>query len=288
MDNNQGWILVSRGIQEHWIWDNPRRLKWWLDLLFIAGWGEKEIRIFNKVFNIERGQVAASNSYLRERWRYLCDDEKGHKPSQQTIRAFLKLLEGAQMITLNRKILPNRTTLITVVNYDKYQLLPQQLLPHPNNTLNNTLNNDPCNEINKVNEINKINITTTSLNAREKNLEYLSQYFDTANSATLEQTLMSLRRDNSAITMQDFKNIAWEVVSEWMQNKEPPAQTYTDFAKRLINTIRIINRNNKRNAIFEQQHPTTKTKAERDAEFAAFIAEKLSHNGTTKQIPDWG
>ena len=259
-------------------------------MLFMAAYEDASRNILTKLVNIKRGQIIASNRWLRDRWQYIGDKGDIRTPSPATIQNFLKMLENDGMIECATKELPNRITLITILNYDKYQAIPGFQSAHHNNTESNT--NDKTNDKTNDNEINKYNklnnITTTSLNAREKNLEYLSQYFDTANSATLEQTLMSLRRDNSAITMQDFKNIAWEVVSEWMQNKEPPAQTYTDFAKRLINTIRIINRNNKRNAIFEQQHPTTKTKAERDAEFAAFIAEKLSRNGTTKQIPDWG
>ena len=31
-----GWIKIYQTIREHWIWERPRYLKWWLDLLMLA------------------------------------------------------------------------------------------------------------------------------------------------------------------------------------------------------------------------------------------------------------
>ncbi|EAC3914326.1 DNA replication protein DnaD, partial [Listeria monocytogenes] len=33
---SSGWIKIYRSLQEHWIWENEKYLKWWLDLLLLA------------------------------------------------------------------------------------------------------------------------------------------------------------------------------------------------------------------------------------------------------------
>lgn len=115
------WIKVYYSIKSHWLWEHPVKMKWWLDMLFIAEYKQKEINIHNKVYIIERGQLIASYSFLRERWAYIND--KGHKctPSPLTIGNFLKLLVVEEMISIDKKVLPNRTSLITIINYDRYQ-----------------------------------------------------------------------------------------------------------------------------------------------------------------------
>lgn len=31
-----GWIKISRKINEHWLWEDANKLKWWIDLLLMA------------------------------------------------------------------------------------------------------------------------------------------------------------------------------------------------------------------------------------------------------------
>ena len=31
-----GWIKIYRDIQEHWIWQDANKLKWWLDIILMA------------------------------------------------------------------------------------------------------------------------------------------------------------------------------------------------------------------------------------------------------------
>ena len=42
---NTGWIALSRAIQHHWIWEEPRRLKMWIQLLFLAKYEDAEIMV---------------------------------------------------------------------------------------------------------------------------------------------------------------------------------------------------------------------------------------------------
>ena len=109
MSLNTGWIKISREITEHWLWSDAERLKWWLDLLFMANWDDRKVMHDTHLFTLKRGQMIASVSFLAERWN----------KSNPTIIKFLKLLEDEDMIC--RQTLYRQTPIITICNYDKYQ-----------------------------------------------------------------------------------------------------------------------------------------------------------------------
>lgn len=108
--NDNGWIKISRNITEHWLWDDGEKLKWWLDLLLMAQWEDKKVMYDSHLYTLQRGQMLASISFLTERW----------KRNRQTVIKFLKLLEEENMIT--RKVMDRQTPILTICNYDKYQL----------------------------------------------------------------------------------------------------------------------------------------------------------------------
>lgn len=133
-----GWIKIYQSIREHWIWERPRYLKWWLDLLMLAEWEDKKKSFDSTVFVIKRGQLAASVSYLRQRWQYIDDDEAKRTPSPRTILNFLSMLEEDGMIVKDTSVLPNRITLITICNYNNYQLVSISSDAYRDNTHDNT------------------------------------------------------------------------------------------------------------------------------------------------------
>ena len=104
-----GWIKISRAIANHWLWQDAERLKWWLDLLFLAAWEDKQVLHDSHLFVLRRGQIIASVSFLSERWG----------KSHPTIIKFLKLLEGEDMI--KRSTIYRQTSILTICNYEKYQ-----------------------------------------------------------------------------------------------------------------------------------------------------------------------
>lgn len=107
---NDGWIKISRNITEHWLWDDGEKLKWWLDLLLMAQWEDKKVMYDSHLYTLQRGQMLASISFLTERW----------KRNRQTVMKFLKLLEEENIIT--RTVMDRQTPILTICNYDKYQL----------------------------------------------------------------------------------------------------------------------------------------------------------------------
>ena len=102
------WIKICTDITDHWLWASSEKLQWWLDLLMLANWESGKVMIGNKVITLERGQLVASVMFLRKRWNR----------SREMVEAFLKMLENEQMI---KKDVANNISIITIVNYDKYQ-----------------------------------------------------------------------------------------------------------------------------------------------------------------------
>ena len=99
-----GWIKINREIVNHWLWSDAERLKWWLDLLFMANWDDKKVLHDSHLFTLKRGQIIASVAFLCERW----------EKSKMTVLKFLQMLEGEEMI--KREILYRQTPIITICN----------------------------------------------------------------------------------------------------------------------------------------------------------------------------
>ena len=104
-----GWIKINREIVNHWLWSDAERLKWWLDLLFLANWDDKKVLHDSHLFTLKRGQIIASVAFLCERW------EKSNK----TVIKYLQMLESEEMI--KREVIHRQTPIITICNYELYQ-----------------------------------------------------------------------------------------------------------------------------------------------------------------------
>lgn len=104
----KGYIHIHREIENHWLWLQPRRFQWWLQLLFMASYVDKTIAFGNDIIHLQRGQLATTIRQLMRRWG----------AHSQAALAFLTVLENENMIVResNRKM-----TIITIINYDKYQ-----------------------------------------------------------------------------------------------------------------------------------------------------------------------
>ena len=104
-----GWIKISREIEDHWLWQDAERIRWWIDMLFMASWEDKKVIEDTHLITIKKGQFIASVAFLCKRWG----------KSNKTIIKYLKLLEQDEMIC--REVLHRQTPIITICNYDKYQ-----------------------------------------------------------------------------------------------------------------------------------------------------------------------
>lgn len=104
----EGWLKLSRKIISHWIWKDPIKLKWWLDILLTVNWEDNKVAIGYKVFECKRGQSLLSLQSWAKRWNV----------SKSVVNNFFNMLEGDGMITVENETV---TTRITVCNYESYQ-----------------------------------------------------------------------------------------------------------------------------------------------------------------------
>lgn len=107
----KGWICLHRCIQEHWIWQDANRFKWWIDLLLRASSEDKKMLIDNRLVECKRGEFITSLCALAKEWGV----------SRDVVRHFLNLLESDGMVT--RKVTTKYTQII-ICNYDSYQDKP--------------------------------------------------------------------------------------------------------------------------------------------------------------------
>ena len=104
-----GWIALYRAIMEHWIWNtSPHRFKRWVYLLFCVAWQEKVIGFGDKEVKLKRGQMVTSVRRLMGLWG----------TNSTTVKNTLDAFVEHGMIKLQKE---TNMTIITVVNYDKYQ-----------------------------------------------------------------------------------------------------------------------------------------------------------------------
>lgn len=106
-----GFIKIHRQSMDNPLYFAEKFTKWqaWIDLLMITNYQDRYVSVRGVMIMVKRGQALASERFLSERWKW----------SRDKVRSFLKFLEEE-----GKQILPqknNVTTLITIVNYNKYQ-----------------------------------------------------------------------------------------------------------------------------------------------------------------------
>ena len=114
----EGWVKISRKLA-YWEWhDDPVMMSVWIHLLLLANHSDTEWH--GQV--IERGQIVTGRKKLA--------DFVG--VTEQTIRTCINRLKGTGEIT---QISTNRFSIITICNYDKYQLSEEISKPTTNQQL---------------------------------------------------------------------------------------------------------------------------------------------------------
>lgn len=106
MDN--GYIKLHRSIHDHWIWQDPVKFQWWVDILMVVNHTGSKVNLGMQLIECKRGQSVMSLSTWAARWRV----------SKDKVRNFFVLLEKDGMI-LHENV--GKSTRITVCNYDIYQ-----------------------------------------------------------------------------------------------------------------------------------------------------------------------
>ena len=105
-----GWIKIYRSIRDHWIFENEKYLKAWLIMILEMNHTEKKSLIEGELVICKRGEKIYSIST----WCKIF----GNGWSRQKVRTFFNLLEKDKMIQQKGM---QKTTSITILNYDTYQ-----------------------------------------------------------------------------------------------------------------------------------------------------------------------
>lgn len=106
-----GWIKLHRKIREHWLYQEQPYSKFqaWVDILLEVNHSDGKIFFDGQLIHVKRGQMITSEIKLADKWGW----------SRKKVRNFLQLLEQDSMI--RKTAIPNKYTIIEVINYDLYQ-----------------------------------------------------------------------------------------------------------------------------------------------------------------------
>ena len=136
----KGWISLSRGIQDCYLWQEKpySRGQAWVDLILLANHKDAKVILGNELIDVKRGSFITSELKLMAKWGW----------GKEKLRAFLKILEADNMIV---KKSDHKKTTITIVNYSVYQDKQttdrpiadhEQTTSRPSADTNNNDNND--------------------------------------------------------------------------------------------------------------------------------------------------
>lgn len=104
------WFKLYRKLKDSdlWLAEPFTRGQAWVDLLILARFQGGSVRVRGVKVDVKRGQLAWSEVELSKRWQW----------SRGKVRRFLNEMEMEQQIEQQKT---NVTTLITIINFDKYQ-----------------------------------------------------------------------------------------------------------------------------------------------------------------------
>jgi len=109
----EGWVSIYRSLQDHWIWQDGRHLKWWLSILLNVNYEPRRFPVGTEMFTCNKGQSFRSI----EQWTDL------FSCSKKTTIKFFKMLQSDDMIRYEIVGKGNRRKhLLSVVNWEKYQV----------------------------------------------------------------------------------------------------------------------------------------------------------------------
>jgi hypothetical protein len=103
-----GWIRLHRSIMEHWIFQDAKKLKWWLTILMEVNHADRKILQGSQLIHCKRGEsVKSVHTWAKQ---FNC--------TPKTVRYFLSLLQKDGMVEI---LNDSRSTHLKVCNYDIYQ-----------------------------------------------------------------------------------------------------------------------------------------------------------------------
>lgn len=148
----QGYVKMYRRITESPVWADSDKLKLWVLCMMNASHdGYKQI-IGNQTIEITKGQFITGRNALSE--EYNKNVKKAKKIDGLTLFRWLSIFEELEMLNIKKT---NKYTIVTVLNWDKYQTAEQQMN-------NNRTSNEHQVNINRTTDEQQLN---TNKNVKE-------------------------------------------------------------------------------------------------------------------------
>lgn len=264
----EGWISISRGIREHWIWQDSDRLKWWLDLLLLASWKDEKVLLGGRLRVIKRGQAVISVRSLRNRWAKRDKDGRViERPGLNRVMGFLQMLEEDGMIV--RDLSEHQNTILTICNYERYQ--------SGGNTCGNTLGNTIYN--NKY-------TTSPPPNARAREEDEIGRLRRDLDEAAKSEVWKESLARNYRLSPEDIRARFPDFIAECVANDKLRHTDMRDLKQHFNSWLRIDLRQKQREKEYsngrtnENRRDGRAAKAERDEEFRRHIIAKLAGAGS--------
>lgn len=114
--SKQGYIKLYRQITDTPVWADSDKLKLWLMCLMKATHDEKTQVVGNQIIELKAGQFITGRAALSDDFNR--DVKKDRRVDGLTLFRWLSLFEKMEMLNIKKT---NKYSLITVLNWDKYQ-----------------------------------------------------------------------------------------------------------------------------------------------------------------------
>lgn len=114
--SKQGYIKLYRQITDTPVWADSDKLKLWLMCLMKATHDEKTQVVGNQIIELKAGQFITGRSALSDEFNR--DVKKDRRVDGLTLFRWLSLFEKMEMLNIKKT---NKYSLVTVLNWDKYQ-----------------------------------------------------------------------------------------------------------------------------------------------------------------------
>ena len=119
---HKGYIKLHRQIKNTSIWSDSNKLKLWIMCLIKAAHCKQNFVIGEQIVELEAGQFVTGRSMLEAEFNKDVTPKK--RVNGLTLFRWLELFENAQMLNIKKT---NKCSIITVLNWDKYQTNEQQM-----------------------------------------------------------------------------------------------------------------------------------------------------------------
>lgn len=218
--NNIGWISLHRKILDSWVWeDKPFSYgQAWTDMILTANYEDNNILFEGKIITIPRGAFHTSILKLADRYGW----------NRKKTTKFLDLLETQKMVTTERT---THGTTVTIVNYDKFQVLGATIGTAKDATQGTTKEQprDTNNNINNYNKIINNNMSAEPDKSGPKNI--IKKFI----SPSVEEVQQYCKERNNVVNAQSFidfyESKGWMIGKNRMKDWKAAVRTWERYNK---------------------------------------------------------